>query len=68
VLALKSFVTAEHAKKYYRRKIAEEVKLCSAILCKTMQDKKKSTKRRAQKCTRQKLVMDIWRLTLLFSF
>jgi hypothetical protein len=29
---------------------------------------KKSTKRRAQKCTRQKFLMDIWRLTLLFSF
>ncbi len=44
VLALKSFVTAEHAKKICRIKIAEEVKLCSAILCKTMQYQKYAQK------------------------
>jgi hypothetical protein len=46
-------------KNIYRIKIAEQVKLFSAILCKIMQDKKKCTKRQAQKCTRQNLLMDI---------
>jgi hypothetical protein len=44
VLALKSFVTDEHVKKNYRIKIAEQVKLWSAILCKRMQDQKKAQK------------------------
>jgi hypothetical protein len=52
-------MTAEHAKKNNRIKIAEQGKLFSAILCKIMQDKKDCTKRRAQKCTRQNLLMDI---------
>jgi hypothetical protein len=37
-------VTSEHAKNICRIKIAEQVKLCSAILCKTMQDQKEAKK------------------------
>jgi hypothetical protein len=44
-------MTAEHSKKNYSIKIAEQVKLFSATFCKIMQDKKK--------CTRQNLLMDI---------
>jgi hypothetical protein len=68
VLALKSFVTAEHAKKICRIKIAEEVKLCSAILCKTMQYQKYAQKDELKNAQDKKFLMDIWRLTLLFSF